>query len=142
VAWCQQQTAVARAIYNCISVKVGRGVTPPIFMLLLIKNSLCLQWQWGVNVRSSRPYSDSEYFSSAFGYSKLEVIWVTDLGQFLGKPTALNMSDQKFRSLPLKIKTRWWVWQLTRCRNGMARCGKVQMLTNVSDSTISGVSGC
>jgi len=75
-------------------------------------------------------------FSSAFGYSKLRgrVIWVTDLGQFLGKPTALNIERQKFRSLPLKIKTRWWVWQLTHCRNGMARCGKVQMLTNVSDS--------
>jgi len=81
------------AIYNCISGvrKSGRGLHLRFYVASDQEFALPAMAIRGVNVRSSRPnYSDSRPFSGTLNL-RGRVIWVTDLGQFLEKPTALNI---------------------------------------------------
>jgi len=59
------------------------------FMLLLIKNSACNR-NSRVNVHSSRPNYPIPN-TSPMGSKLQRARWVADLGQFLGKQTALNI---------------------------------------------------
>jgi len=98
-------------------------------MLLLIKIRSACNGNW--ELMSFLRITPIPILLSTLGTLNLRgrVIWVT-LGQFL-ETNCFKYEAIKFRSLPLKIKTRWWVWQLTRCREWL---DVKKMLTNVSDS--------